>query len=74
MILESFPSCFHLLPKSKGKFVMFWNLSFFLKKIEKERKIHNSLLFTLNPRLKNLHLIFFISHGEGVNIVEKYDR
>jgi len=67
-----FSSCLHLLPQSKGKFVMFWNLSFSKKTIfEKEKKKFTTCCFLcIEKPLSNL----FIGHGKGVNIVEKYDR
>jgi hypothetical protein len=53
-----FSSCLHLLPQSKGKFVMFWNLSFSKKTIfEKEKKNSQLVVFYV---LKNLRLIFLL--------------
>jgi hypothetical protein len=45
----------------------------FLKKFD-ERKTHDMLVLVLNPRFKGLCLVYsFISHDQGVAIVEQYD-
>jgi hypothetical protein len=46
----------------------------FLRKYE-ERKAHNMLLLMLDPRFKNLHLVFsFVGPEQGISIVEENDR
>jgi len=46
----------------------------FLKKYE-NKKAHNMILLMLDPRFKSLHIIFsFVGRGQGVALVEEYDR
>jgi hypothetical protein len=57
----------------KGNFVLFWNLSFFLK--EKLRGKNSQHVLTLDLRFKNLSLVSsFIDCVENVSIIEEYDK
>jgi hypothetical protein len=68
LLLNSFAST------SKGKFMLFWNLSFFLKENLRE-KSSEDIVLTLDLRFKNLHLVSsFIDCAKNVNIIEQYDR
>jgi len=59
---------------SKGKFVLFWILSFFLKENLREKNSQH-VVMTLDLRLKNLCLVSsFIDCAKNVSIIEKYDR
>jgi hypothetical protein len=72
MILGLLLSSFALT--SKGKFVLFWNLSFFLKGNLRVKSSQHVVL-TLNLRLKNLHLgSSFIDCANNVSIIEEYDK
>jgi hypothetical protein len=72
MILRLFLSFF--ASTSKGKFVLFWNLSFFLKENLREESSQHVAL-TLDLRFENLHLVSsFIDCAKSVSIIEEYDR
>jgi len=59
---------------SKGKFVLFWILSFFLKENLRQKSSQHVVL-TLDLRFKNLCLVSsFIDHAKNVSIIEEYDR
>jgi hypothetical protein len=52
-------------------------LDFFLSflKVYDKRKTHNMISLMLDPRHKNLHIIFsFVGREQGVALVEEYDR
>jgi hypothetical protein len=61
-------NCLCLLPTLEGKFVVFWILFYFLK--YEDKKTHNMLSLMLDPKFKNLCLIFyFVGRKKGVKIL-----